>query len=214
MTDHYEERTDALESDIRRTRERMGEDIEALGDKLSPSRIKDRAKETVKRKTREAGQSLIRSARENPIPAAMVAVGLTWLMRVRKKGNGEAFYDEFEGLGEGTQPSVKDKVQNIAGAAGETVEHIRERAADKARRTSYDLRRFYEENPLIGAAGVLVLGAVVGAILPHTEKEDRIMGRARDELVDQAEGVVDQAKHTIEEKMSETPQDAGQPAVR
>jgi hypothetical protein len=132
-------------------------------------------------------------------------------MRARKKGNGHAWdYDEYEGLSQG--PSVKEKVQEIAGAAGEKVEHIKDRAADKARRTGYDVRRFWEENPLIGAAGVLVLGAAVGALLPHTRKEDEIMGHARDELMEKAETVVDQAKNTFEEKMSTVPQETPQGA--
>jgi hypothetical protein len=74
-----------IESEIRRTRDRMGEEIEAIGEKLSPGRITQRAKQAVSRKTRETGRGLWRTARENPVPTALVALGVSMLLRTRNK---------------------------------------------------------------------------------------------------------------------------------
>lgn len=84
------------------TRERMGETIERIGDRVHPDRVqhelKTRAREQVdelkhnaKRKAkntmddvqhevREKGRGLWDTIRENPVPAGMVGVGLAWLM--------------------------------------------------------------------------------------------------------------------------------------
>jgi hypothetical protein len=202
-----------IESEINRTRDRMGEEIEAIGEKLRPERIKQRAKEAVSRKTRETGASMVRIARENPIPAAMVALGMTLLLRARGKrrewGNGYSSESSSggrtsEGVGAAVE-GVKDKAQEFAGRAGEKVEHVAGQAAEKAKRTGSQLQQFFEGNPVIAGAAVMVLGAAIGALLPETEKENRIMGPARDELVDQAKSVAQHAQGTLEEKMSESP---------
>jgi len=183
--------TAAIESDIERTRNRMGEGIEAIGEKLRPERIKQQAKDAVSRKTREAGASLWRTAKENPVPTAIVALGLTMLFKARsKQRNG----------GEG----VTERAQELAERAGEKVSHVAHDAANKAKRTGSTLQNFFERNPVIAGAGVVVIGAAVGALLPTTEKENEIMGHARDELVQQAKGVASQAQDTLNEKLSES----------
>jgi hypothetical protein len=205
-----ESRAAEIESEIRRTRSRMGDDIEAIGDKISPRRIRERAKDAVSRKTREAGAGLIRAARENPIPATMVAVGLTWLFRTRDKH--QSWQDPDLDV-DGGSPSVKEKAQALAHSAGEKVQHVSQQASRKARRAGYSLQYFFEDNPLIAGAGVIALGAAVGALLPHTRKEDRLMGSARDELVSQAQGVAEHAKAALTDRLSEpSPEPSHQPA--
>ena len=195
--------TDDIESDIRRTRDRMGDEMEAIGDKFRPERIKQRAREAVSRK----GASLWRTAKENPVPTAIVALGLTLLFKARAKqrdsGNGYAS-EQWGGPGESTQ-GVKAKAQEVASAAGEKVQHVAEQATEKVKRTGMTLEEFFERNPLIAGAGALVLGAAVGALIPETEKENRIMGHSRDELVGQVKDVARQAQGAIGQKLSEHP---------
>jgi hypothetical protein len=207
MTDYMHpgesRRTAEIESDIERTRNRMGEGIDAIGEKLRPERLKQQAKQAVSRKTREAGASLWRTAKENPVPTAIVALGLTLLMKARsKQHNGDGYarqgmYEEEGGEG------VKEKAQELAGRAGEKVSHVAHGAAEKAKNTGVTLKSFFEDNPVIAGAGVVVLGAAIGALLPGTEKENRIMGPARDELVREAKNVATQAQETVKEKLSE-----------
>ena len=193
-----------IESEIRRTRDRMGEEMEAIGEKLRPERIKQRAKDAVSRKTRETSAGLVRTARENPVPAAMVAVGMTMLLRARKQrdaGNGhstEAWSGGSSGGG------VTDRAQEMVGEGREKVGQVAGKAAERAKRTGSDLRRFFQSSPIIAGAAAMVLGAAIGALLPETEKENRLMGQARDDLVEQAKGVAEHAKGELEEKMSES----------
>ncbi|MGH8721675.1 MAG: hypothetical protein ACREU4_06805, partial [Burkholderiales bacterium] len=107
---------------------------------------------------------VLRMARENPVPAALVGLGLAWLLKERRQAEGTP--------------------------AKHPLQQRTHRASQRARRAGTTLRSFFDDNPLIGAAGVLVLGATVGALLPRTQKEDRLMGQARDELVGRAEGAL------------------------
>ena len=201
-----------IEADIRRTRDRMGDDIEAIGDKLSPDRIKQRAKQAVSRKTRETGQNIWRTAKENPVPTAIVALGLTLLFRARRKdreenGNGYSSYspDQWSMQGDYDSEGMKEKAQHAVSAAGDKVQDVAHQAAQKAKRTGNKLQEFFESNPASAGAGVIVLGAAVGALIPETQKEKQLMGSARDELVGQAKGIAQHAQGAIEQKMSEQP---------
>ncbi len=99
----------ALRHDIAQTRESMSRTIDAIQERLSPQRIVNEAKETVKDTVREAtesvkdsvreatvgrvqdmattirdsasdaGNSVMDTIRQNPIPAAMAGLGLGWL---------------------------------------------------------------------------------------------------------------------------------------
>ena len=195
-----------IESDIRRTRDRMGEEIEAIGEKLSPERIKQRAKDAVTRKTRETSRGLWRTVRENPVPTAIVALGMTLLMRARNKQrdswNGYST-DSWsrEDYGRATTEGVKERAQELVSEGREKVEHVAERATQRARRTGNDLERFFERNPVIAGAAAVVVGAAIGALLPETAKENRLMGHARDELMEQARDVAQHAQETFEEKL-------------
>nr|MBA3659913.1 hypothetical protein [Gemmatimonadales bacterium] len=56
-----------------------------------------------------------------------------------------------------------------------------------------NLEQMLEENPLAVAAGAILAGLAVGLLLPGTEREDRMMGSTRDELVDRAQDVAGRA---------------------
>ena len=83
-----------IRAEIRETRERMGDTIEEIGERLNPSRLKEQVKENIRDTTigrvetmaqqavervNETRRSLTNTIRENPIPAAMVGIGLGWL---------------------------------------------------------------------------------------------------------------------------------------
>jgi len=58
MTEPVEKSSDELRSDLERTRERVSEDVEALGNKLSPENLKAEAKQAVSRTLHHGGEVL------------------------------------------------------------------------------------------------------------------------------------------------------------
>ena len=94
----------ALRADIRETRERLGDTLEELGERLNPSLLKHQVTQQVREHVRDATigrvehmarhaadrvsetrSTMIDTIRENPIPAAMAAFGLGWLFMNRSR---------------------------------------------------------------------------------------------------------------------------------
>ena len=185
-----EERMDsaAIRAEIRETRERMSQTLDGLGERLNPQVLKQQVrdeieerKQAIKNNIREAtigrAQHMARDAagrvtdtrrgiadaiRDNPIPAAMVGIGLGWLLyngrRNESYGETEIVYqpraDNFmpleespgtyhepgrverarEWAGDATS-GVRERAQAITGRATEAVGDL----ADRAREVTSDL---------------------------------------------------------------------------
>lgn len=95
---------------------------------------------------------------------------------------------------------VSDQVQNIAGNMGDRVQDAASNVSDKAgdmadyaqwqaQRTRGWLEQTWNDNPLLMSGAALALGTVVGLSIPETPMENQLMGSARDQLVQKAEGV-------------------------
>ena len=71
-------------------------------------------------------------------------------------------------------------------------------ARRRAARAENAIEDFVNENPLVAGLITAGIGAIVGAAFPSTSQEDRMMGPARDQLVDRArqtaEGKAEEAK--------------------
>lgn len=91
--------TEELRAEIAQTRARVAEDVEAIGNKLSPDNLKREAKDAIVNRVRErttamrygvshAGTSIADSARSNPLPIALIGIGIGWwLIDARKRAN-------------------------------------------------------------------------------------------------------------------------------
>ncbi len=90
---------DAIRAGISETRERLSDTLNELGERLNPQLVKEQVTERVKEGIRDATigriehmargaadtvnsarTGIVDTIRENPVPAAMVAVGLGWLL--------------------------------------------------------------------------------------------------------------------------------------
>jgi hypothetical protein len=60
-----------------------------------------------------------------------------------------------------------------------------------------------EDNPLAVAAGAAILGLALGLLVPETERENRIMGPTRDNLVDRAQTTAGRVKEAAVEATQE-----------
>lgn len=156
-----------IRAEIRDTRERLGDTLEEIGERLNPRTIKEQVKEQARENIRDATigrvQTMARSAadrvsvtrytmmdtiRENPVPAALAGIGLGWLfMNRRRQGSysrpryGEAG-DSYPGAPYGRDRYPGGELGYVGGAEGEQGTMERERAGEvgeKVRDTAGEL---------------------------------------------------------------------------
>jgi ElaB/YqjD/DUF883 family membrane-anchored ribosome-binding protein len=92
--DDATDETEAIRGDIEDTRANMSSTIDAIQEKLSPQRLTEQAKDAVRDATvgrvqdmasnitdtaKETSSTLMDTIRENPLPAALVGIGVGWL---------------------------------------------------------------------------------------------------------------------------------------
>ena len=80
MSDHPADPS-LIESDLDRTRSRLGSHLNELQDRLSPGQVLDDVMAYFRGSEGAAfGQGLLANVRANPMPAALTGIGLAWLM--------------------------------------------------------------------------------------------------------------------------------------
>ena len=225
--------SDQIRSDIDRTRADMDETFSALESKLTPGQVLEEAWGLFKGGSSAGATRLLRVVREHPLPAAVIGLGVGWLLVERSRSLDKNFdgYSEFDFEEDwDSEPSrlatVREKVKDVASSAreavsgaadtvGEKASHLKDEALDlghkakdqalglghKAKDQAGQLKRkaktqvrrartgFWqtmEENPLLVGAATLALGVIAGLAIPSTDVEDEWMGETRDQLLDQA----------------------------
>ena len=180
---------------------------------------------------RETGEGIIDTIRRNPLPAALAGIGIGWLWMSRDRGpswtRGNArrswstAYGGYEGrygsqmYGDyGSQRGIGDKIGQAGEQVGETASQVAERARETAERVPQQFgefgdqvgdkaQRVLEDNPLAVAGVALAVGAAVGMALPVTRTEERTIGRAGAQLIDQAATAVSRPMEELEDKVRE-----------
>jgi hypothetical protein len=164
-SDDASDKTDAIREDIEGTRASMGSTIDAIQEKLSPQRLIDQAKDTVSGAVHDAtvgrvenmasnitetakdtGSGLMNTIRENPLPAALVGIGVGWLFLSARRRAAERDrwrsrdyqassygrsangypYDRYGQYG-ASQPSQQEN-----GKMGQMAENVKENVKDAA----------------------------------------------------------------------------------
>jgi hypothetical protein len=85
--------------------------------------------------------------------------------------------------------SARDASSNIAGRTSERVHSLTDSARYGMSRVRTGSRDFLTESPLVAGVAALAIGAVVGAMIPETEREHELFGETRDRLADRAKGL-------------------------
>ena len=94
----------------------------------------------------------------------------------------------------GAASGVADRAGELKDRAGEKIGELGSQARRQTQRIKTNLAHQAESNPLAVAIGAAVVGLALGLLLPGTEREDDLMGPARDKLVDRAEQTAERVK--------------------
>lgn len=154
--------TEALRVEIGRTRQRLGETVEALGAQLNPSHLTQRVKDSVREATigrvqhmatntreriTETGRDLAQVVRDNPLPAAMAAAGIGWLI-LSSRSRSDRMPASTYGNGDVDDLTVQDEMYQPGSAMTEAEGGVRAGArqvADAVTQRAHDLTERAQE---------------------------------------------------------------------
>ena len=274
---HRSDDPDVIERDLRETRARVDRTIDEIQERLSPGQLLDEGLRYLRSGPSDYlatfGSNLGTSVRDNPLPVAMIGLGVAWLALGQSpnangthyrgqhdrswtdhaSGQSESIADRARAAGARLQRRVDEteaafehrrqqamaKILDVRDQAGETVDELKVRvtaAMDAAsarweelkasvRDRSHDIRdsaahgmsrareavgegwssagrtsdkalEIFEQQPLLAAAAGVTVGALLGSLLPTTQREAEALGPHRDELARQAKVVGQEALST------------------
>jgi len=210
---------DEILAEIERTRHDMDSTLTAIEHRLTPGQLFDQGVDYLRNSGgHEFVQNLGTQAKNNPMPIALVGIGLAWLMASGKNPPARYSYsssgpslgeragemrDKASGLASsmsdrasGMASSTKSKISGTTHAVGDRIRQARDSLTSTGQSARHQMERarsgmdyMMREQPLaLGAIGVAI-GAVIAAMAPRTHKEDELMGDTRDRLLDQAKEV-------------------------
>lgn len=166
---------------------------------------------------KETGNGFVQSIKDNPVPVAIAALSIGWLfMRARSQVSGremvttteryDVAFEPDESEGPSVREQIGEKTDELKQRAGQVTQNAQRRIQDVAqqaqvrgREMTDRVQRAFDDNPLAIGLGVIAAGLAIGLALPITQKEDELMGQARDRLLDKAE----QAAHGALDKADE-----------
>lgn len=210
---------------VERVMDKVGETI---ADATEPAReMMGRAGTTIK----ETGMSFADGMRKNPIPVALIGLGLGMLMvrRFTGKSNGDDYQRTSRGAqqyssGGATRYGYGQYSTSRYESTESTADRVRETASDLADRSTAALSDFgakakdsvstlgtrcgkvLRENPLAMGAVAVAAGTVVGLALPTTKLENEYVGEAGERLVDKAQevarGAIDKVQDVAKQQMA------------
>jgi hypothetical protein len=206
-----------LEREIDQQRADISHTLSALEQKFTPGELFDKVIGYARGGGSEFIGNLTDTVRANPVPTVLTAVGLVWLMSAQRQPAAYRYADTHS-----DSPSLGDRASHLGASLSqgkdaarrrlhdgthrlsegahrlsESAHHSADMARQQALRARQGLSHMLEEQPLaVGALGI-ALGALIGASLPATRREDELLGRSSDQLKQQAR----QAVHTEAEQL-------------
>jgi len=153
------------------------EEGRALEDKkLSPGNLLDQAMSFFRAPGIEMVKSFGRFAKDNPVPAALMGIGVAWILLTPKSaGDSERHASGNNDLEDAAAEYTGNRHTGKAGEEVDSNLFERVRAAPATR----GLRLMAQEQPFLLAAVGIALGAAIGALLPESDPERRWFGSAR-----------------------------------
>lgn len=224
-----------IRAEIEDTRAEMSQTINEIQERLSPEHLMGQVKETVREATigkvervmetigevtepareaiKEAGTTVGYKVWNNPIPLALIGLGVGMLFMKSRRGNG---YDYSRtamprtkrqnlsaggqmSTGTGTLNQVKESASDLANRSTQALSDLGSKAMDGANAVGTRFGQMLRENPLAVGAVAVAAGTAVGLVLPSTRFESEYIGEASERLVDKAEEVARNAVDKVQD---------------
>ena len=187
---------DQIRRDIEHTQLALSTDVDALTEKVTPSRIAQRRVDRVRGTARGWKDRVMGS---EPLSSATVS---------GRYGSGPSVSDRAQHLA----GSASDRISDTAQSAASTVSDTASTVGDAVHQTPQALVRQTRGNPL--AAGLIAFGAgwLVSSLLPASQREQELAAQAKQHASEIGQPLLDAAKDAAAE-MRDNLQEPAQQAV-
>jgi ElaB/YqjD/DUF883 family membrane-anchored ribosome-binding protein len=194
-----ERRSDAIRADMNQT-------LDALQRQVSPGALVDRGMDLFREHGGDLGANLGRSIRENPMPALLTLVGVGWMILSSRPSTagapvatggdasgsmsttgtmGDAGATSGGGIAGAVAP-LADKLHDGRERVAERSRAAADAARERAQRANQGFQRLLDEQPLVVGALGIAAGALLGALVPESDRERELLGDARERAVAKA----------------------------
>lgn len=142
--------------------------------------------------------------KDNPVPATLFGLGISWLLMNRGRATGYGYQrDPYSRAYDAGRSGISEATRQTREAVGDVAEKVQESWQHYSTRAETEFDRWMRENPLTVGVAAVALGAAVGLSVPRTQTEDAWMGEARDTLVERANEVAEDTVQQAEKMASE-----------
>jgi ElaB/YqjD/DUF883 family membrane-anchored ribosome-binding protein len=241
------EDTEQLRAEIEDTRAEMSQTINEIQERLSPDHLMGQVKETVREATigkvervmetigemaepareamsragstiKEAGTEVGYRVWNNPIPLALIGLGVGMLWMKSRRGDGYS-YDTTRphvrrqslSTNTGTLDQVKESASDVANRSTQALSDLGSKAKEGANAVSSRFGQMLRENPLAVGAVAVAAGTAVGLVLPATRFENEYIGETSERLVDKAQEVARSAVDKVQDAARQMTQPENNP---
>jgi len=169
-----------VRADIERTREDLGQDLDAIGDKISPRKAVRRRTDRVRSKLTD--------------------------MKERVMGSADSARSTVSSEGSSVAGSVRDAASDVASSVGDAASG----AADTVRRAPEVVKSQTEGNPMAVGLIAFGLGALAGTILPSTQTEKSMAPQLRERVVEPMKETASEAAHEVGQDLRGSTEEAAE----
>jgi ElaB/YqjD/DUF883 family membrane-anchored ribosome-binding protein len=216
-----DKRPEEILADIDRTRDEMDRTLSAIEQRLTPGQLVDQGLDYLRHSgAAEFVQNLGGTAKQNPLPIALTAIGIGWLMALGREPAQPSYGASTSDSGlrdkaSGAMQSASDSLSSARDRVSGSMSSMRDRAGQmtESARQQWDRARggvdyMIREQPLaLGAIG-LAVGAILAAMAPRTQKEEELMGEASRNLMEKAKETGSQQLEKAQETVKQAAEKA------
>jgi len=180
--EQLERTADQIRADLDRT-------LDALERRLSPSEWLDRSLAYLRDHSGEWSRSVGEAVQRNPVPIVLAVAGIGWLVAASFRGRSGLDDDTFRSSGPDADAFDDESPYADPPPRRNRFERAADTTLERTRRTRYQVVSTIERQPILLGGLAVAVGALLGALLPATEYEDKVVGQIRDRAVEHAKKV-------------------------
>jgi hypothetical protein len=205
--EHLERSADRIRADLDRT-------LGALERRLAPSQLLDRSLAYLREHGGDMTRSVADACRRNPVPIMITVAGLGWLVAssIRKRDaidvaptvdlDDEADLDDDDPLGAASSYEGSPSYRDSSSLRSKVHDRVAAARA-QTRRAQYRAVSAVEESPFLFGGLAIAIGALLGAVIPSTEYEDKVVGQVRDRAVERAKQMGERQYQNLRSRFQE-----------